>query len=443
VPPLHATKDTSLTHFADLGLAAPLLEALAAENYTTPTPIQAQAIPHVLTGRDLLGIAQTGTGKTAAFALPILHRLAADRRPPAPHSCRVLVLAPTRELASQILDSFQTYGRHLRLSATVVFGGVDMRRQERTMARGVDILVATPGRLVDHLGQRTIRLDRTEIVVLDEVDRMLDIGFIHAIRRVMNHVPAKRQSLFFSATLPKDIAALAAELLKEPARVTITPVATTAERVTQRVIHVEQPRKKLVLADLLADGAVSRAIVFTRTKHRADQVAKHLVAAGIEAAAIHGNKSQNQRERALGGFRDGRTRVLVATDIAARGIDVDGVSHVFNFDLPDVPESYVHRIGRTARAGADGLAISFCDPTERGNWRAIETLIRQAVPVLEVAGSLAAPAAPAPSRPVGQRPQQPARKPAHEPGRSAQAPRRHPSRGNTRPQQRDRQQAAR
>ena len=393
-----------MTQFSDLGLAAPLLAALAAENYAAPTPIQAQAIPHVLAGRDLLGIAQTGTGKTAAFALPILHRLAAaERRPPMPHSCRVLVLAPTRELASQIEESFRTYGRNLRLTSTVVFGGVDMRRQERIMARGVDILVATPGRLVDHLDHRTIRLDRVETVVLDEVDRMLDIGFIHAIRRVMRHVPAKRQSLFFSATLPKDIAALAAELLKDPATVKVVPEATTVERVEQRVVHVDQAAKKTVLAKLLGDPAVTRAIVFTRTKHRANQVTRHLEACGVSAAAIHGNKSQNNRERALAGFKDGSTRVLVATDIAARGIDVDAVSHVVNFDLPDVPETYVHRIGRTARAGAEGLAIAFCSPDERGSWRAIEALIRQRVPVLEVEGSRATAAERAGGDPVAGR----------------------------------------
>jgi ATP-dependent RNA helicase RhlE len=387
-----------LTKFSDLGLAAPLLDALAAESYVEPTPIQTQAIPHVMAGSDLLGIAQTGTGKTAAFALPILHRLALERRQPMPHSCRVLVLAPTRELASQIEDSFRTYGRNLRLTSTVVFGGVDMRRQERVMARGVDILVATPGRLVDHMNHRTIRLDRVEVVVLDEVDRMLDIGFIHAIRRIMGHVPAKRQSLFFSATLPKDIAALAAELLKDPAKVSIVPVATTAERVEQRVVHVDQAAKKAVLAKLLGEPAVTRAIVFTRTKHRADQVTRHLLAAGVEAAAIHGNKSQNNRERALGGFKDGSTKVLVATDIAARGIDVDAVSHVVNFDLPDVPETYVHRIGRTARAGAQGLAIAFCSADEMSNWRAIEALIRQRVPVMEVEGNRSTAAAAAAER---------------------------------------------
>jgi ATP-dependent RNA helicase RhlE len=424
-----------LTQFSDLGLAAPILEALAAENYVEPTPIQAQAIPHVLAGRDLLGIAQTGTGKTAAFALPILHRLAAERRPAGPRACRVLVLAPTRELASQIQASFEAYGRNLRLTSTVVFGGVSYQGQQRALARGVDILVATPGRLVDHLGQGTIRLDRTDIVVLDEVDRMLDIGFIHAIRRIMGLVAKVRQSLFFSATLPKDIAALAAELLKDPARVTVTPVATTVERVAQQVVHVEQAYKKTVLARLLTAPEVSRAIVFTRTKHRADQVVRHLLGAGVGAAAIHGNKSQNQRERALGGFKDGSTRVLVATDIAARGIDVDGVSHVINFDLPDVPETYVHRIGRTARAGATGLAIAFCDPEERGNLRGIEALIRQKVPVLEVSGS----SLPTPRElPAGAlqraRPQPPRGRYEGAPAAGARPPRRYPESG--RPQQR-------
>lgn len=387
-----------MTSFSDLGLAAPLLKALAAEGYTAPTPIQAQSIPHVLAARDLLGIAQTGTGKTAAFALPILHRLAADRRQAGPHACRVLVLAPTRELASQIEDSFATYGAQLPLSATVVYGGVDIRRQQRAMSRGVDILVATPGRLVDHLGQRSIRLDQVEVVVLDEVDRMLDIGFIHAIRRVMGHIPRQRQCLFFSATLPKEIAALASEFLRDPAKVTVTPVATTAERVAQSVVHVDQAAKKAVLATILGGPDVSRAIVFTRTKHRADQVTRHLQAAGIGAAAIHGNKSQNNRERALSGFKDGSTKVLVATDIAARGIDVDAVSHVVNFDLPDVPETYVHRIGRTARAGAEGQAIAFCSADEVANLRAIERLIRQQVPVLQVEGNRSAAAAAAVER---------------------------------------------
>ena len=398
--------------FDHLGLRPELLRAIAEQGYEQPTPVQERAIPIVLTGRDLLAGAQTGTGKTAAFALPILHRLAQERRQPMPHSCRVLVLAPTRELASQIEDSFRTYGRNLRLTSTVVFGGVDMRRQERVMARGVDILVATPGRLVDHLGHRTIRLDRVEVVVLDEVDRMLDIGFIHAIRRIMSHVPSRRQSLFFSATLPKDIAALAAELLTDPAKVAIVPAATTAERVEQRLVPVDQAAKKAVLAKLMGEPAVTRAIVFTRTKHRADQVTRHLLAAGIGAAAIHGNKSQNNRERALAGFKDGTTKVLVATDIAARGIDVDAVSHVVNFDLPDVAETYVHRIGRTARAGAQGLAIAFCSADEVANWRAIEALIRQRVPVLEVEGNRSTAAATAAARRDDHRPQPTRSRPA-------------------------------
>ncbi|MGD9509713.1 MAG: DEAD/DEAH box helicase [Geminicoccaceae bacterium] len=399
-----------MTSFSDLGLATPLLKALTAEGYTAPTPIQAQSIPYVLAGRDLLGIAQTGTGKTAAFALPILHRLAANRRQVGPHACRVLVLAPTRELASQIEDSFATYGAELPLSSTVVYGGVDIRRQQRAMSRGVDILVATPGRLVDHLGQRSIRLDQVEVVVLDEVDRMLDIGFIHAIRRVMSHVPRQRQCLFFSATLPKEIATLAGEFLRDPAKVSVAPVATTAERVAQSVVHVDQAAKKAVLAKVLGGPDVSRAIVFTRTKHRADQVTRHLQAAGIGAAAIHGNKSQNNRERALGGFKDGTTKVLVATDIAARGIDVDAVSHVVNFDLPDVPETYVHRIGRTARAGAEGQAIAFCSADEVANLRAIEKLIRQQVPVLQVEGNRSTAAAEAAvDRPAPHRHRDPAR----------------------------------
>ncbi|MFO1036370.1 MAG: DEAD/DEAH box helicase [Geminicoccaceae bacterium] len=366
-----------MLNFEQLGLAAPILKALAGEGYTTPTPIQAQSIPHLLEGRDLLGIAQTGTGKTAAFALPILHRLAADRRQPAQRGCRVLVLAPTRELASQIEASFRTYGAGLRLWSTTVFGGVSMHNQVRTMAKGVDILVATPGRLVDHLGQGTIRLDGVETVVLDEVDRMLDMGFVKDVRRILTRLPAARQSLFFSATMPDDIAELAAELLKNPVKVEVTPVATTADRIEQAVIPVEPGNKNAVLAQILRHPSVGRVLVFTRTKHRADKVAHYLGVAGIHAAAIHGNKSQSQRERALAGFRSGHTPVMVATDIAARGIDVDGVTHVINYDMPDTAESYVHRIGRTARAGAEGRALSLCDPTERGSLRDIERLIRR------------------------------------------------------------------
>ena len=414
-----------MTSFAELGLAEPLLRALVAERHHIPTPIQAQAIPAIMAGRDLMGIAQTGTGKTAAFALPILHRLLNDPRRAPARGCRVLVLSPTRELASQIAESFQSYGRGTRLATAVVYGGVSLDRQVRAMARGVDVLVATPGRLDDHLRQRNIRLDGVETVVLDEVDRMLDMGFVHAVRRLLGLLPAARQSLFFSATMPREIAGLADDLLTDPVRVAITPAAATVERVEQRVIHVAQADKRPLLTALLGDAAVTRALVFTRTKHRADQVTRHLEGAGIDAAAIHGNKSQNQRERALAGFRGGRTRVLVATDVAARGIDVDGISHVVNFDLPDVPEAYVHRIGRTARAGAAGLAISFCDGAERGAWRGIEAAIRQRVPVMEHA---AVPTAGLPGAPTAA----PALR--HEPpsGRSA------PDRGRGRPATRGR-----
>ena len=380
-----------MTDFSSLGLADPLLRALAAEGYTNPTPIQAQSIPHVLAGRDLQGIAQTGTGKTAAFALPILHRLMADRRPAAPRAARVLVLAPTRELAGQIAESFRAYGRQTGLKVALMFGGVPKGRQAQAMAGGVDVLVATPGRLIDHLGDRAVRLDQTEVLVLDEADHMLDLGFIVPIRKIAALLPVKRQTLFFSATMPKEIGALAGALLRDPVHVSVTPVATTAERVDQHVVFIDTARKRFLLEELLrrgrnggasAVGEMGRTLVFTRTKHGADRVVKHLEQAGLPAAAIHGNKSQGQRERALASFRSGQTPVLVATDIAARGIDVDGVTHVINFDLPNVPESYVHRIGRTARAGAAGVAISFCDAAERAFLKDIEKLIRTRVPVL-------------------------------------------------------------
>ena len=357
------------------------MKALVSEGYERPTPIQTQAIPHVLEGRDLCGIAQTGTGKTAAFALPILDRLAKTPRAPQAKSCRALVLSPTRELAMQIADSFRTYGRHLRLCTAVVFGGVPVGKHERQMAQGVDILVATPGRLLDLIDRRALTLRDVEILVLDEADQMLDLGFIHALKRIVKLLPAKRQSLFFSATMPKNIAALADEFLTRPAQVAVAPVATTAERVEQRVMFVSGGQKPALLAAVLQDEAVERVLVFTRTKHGADKVVRSLGQAGIEAAAIHGNKSQPQRERALAGFRSGHCRVLVATDIAARGIDVEGVTHVINYDLPNVPESYVHRIGRTARAGAAGIALSFCNDEERAYLRDIERLTRQKVPV--------------------------------------------------------------
>ena len=370
-------------NFASLGLSPPLLKALAAEGYETPTPIQLSAIPEVLAGRDLLGVAQTGTGKTAAFALPILQRLAEASQRARPRSCRALILSPTRELASQIQASFRTYGKFLHLTSTVIFGGMPVGRQIRTCAPGLDIVVATPGRLLDLINQHALKLSDIEVFVLDEADRMLDMGFIHDIRRIVAMLPQKRQNLFFSATMPKEIAELSDRLLKNPAKVAVTPAASTVDRIQQQVIFSETRAKQAVLQELLKNPSINRALVFTRTKHGADRVVKNLAAAGVPADAIHGNKSQAQRERALAAFRAGRSRLLVATDIAARGIDIDQISHVINFDLPNVPESYVHRIGRTARAGADGIAISFCDREERSYLRDIERLIRLRIPVAD------------------------------------------------------------
>ena len=368
--------------FHSLGLSKPLLDALAAKNYSQATPIQHQAIPTVLSGRDLLGIAQTGTGKTAAFMLPSLDRLSAERRIPKPGQIRMLVLAPTRELASQIAASAEAYGKFMRLSVGVIFGGVPNSKSIRTVARGLDVLVATPGRLLDLIDQRALSLRELEILVLDEADQMLDLGFIHALKRIVALVPPKRQTLFFSATMPKAIKELADKYLTNPAEVSVTPAATTVERIDQSVTMVNQAEKTALLALYLQNSPIERALVFSRTKHGADKIVKQLSAAGIESLAIHGNKSQAQRERAIAAFRSGEVRVLIATDIAARGIDIPGVSHVVNFDLPDVPEQYVHRIGRTARAGADGTAIAFCAPDERGNLRDIERTTRQRLPIL-------------------------------------------------------------
>jgi ATP-dependent RNA helicase RhlE len=371
-----------LTKFTDLGLSQPLLDALAAKNYAVPTPIQAQAIPTVLTGRDLLGIAQTGTGKTAAFMLPSLDRLATPRVHPIAKRVRMLVLAPTRELASQIAESARTYARNINLTTGVIFGGTAPMKSVREVSRGLDVLVATPGRLLDLVDQRAIDLSRLEILVLDEADQMLDLGFIHALKRIVAIVPKQRQTLFFSATMPKAIKQLADAYLTNPAEVSVTPAATTVERIDQSVTHVNQAEKSALLTLFIQkNGAEDRTLVFSRTKHGADKIVRQLGAAGISAAAIHGNKSQPQRERAIAAFKSGQAPVLIATDIAARGIDIPGVAHVVNFDLPDVPEQYVHRIGRTARAGADGAAIAFCSPDERINLRDIERLIRQPLPV--------------------------------------------------------------
>jgi ATP-dependent RNA helicase RhlE len=371
------------TSFSGLGVAELICRALQAEGYDRPTPIQAQAIPHLIAGRDLLGIAQTGTGKTAAFALPILQRLAANRVHPAPRSARVLVLTPTRELAAQIADSFRTYGRNLGLKHTVVFGGVGQQPQVDALLRGVDILVATPGRLLDLLNQRHARLDSVDTFVLDEADRMLDMGFIRDVRKIVALLPKRRQTLLFSATMPGDIGRLAGEILRDPIRVEVTPSATTVEQVEQRVYFVDGSQKRALLAEVLKDPALARVIVFTRTKHGANRVTEQLSRNGIAADAIHGNKSQTARQRALEDFKRGRARVLVATDIAARGIDIDGVTHVVNFEIPNVPESYVHRIGRTARAGASGIALSFCAGDERGYLRDIERLTGRSLAVID------------------------------------------------------------
>ncbi len=371
---------TILTTFESFGLAAPINRALAEEKYVTPTPIQAGTIPLVLSGRDVIGIAQTGTGKTAAFALPILDRFAKSQTRPERKSCRVLVLSPTRELSNQIVDSFRTYGRHLRVSTAIAIGGVPIGKQIRSLANGVDVFVATPGRLLDLVNSRAVALDRVEVLVLDEADRMLDMGFIHDIRKIVGMLPRKRQTLFFSATMPKEIAGLADQMLTNPARVAVAPEAATADRIDQRVIHIDRGGKPSLLVELLKKDPDGRTIVFTRTKHGADRVVKALHVAGLDAAAIHGNKSQGQREKALASFRDGRVPTLVATDIAARGIDVNGISHVVNFDLPNIPESYVHRIGRTARAGAAGIATSFCSHDEAPFLRSIEKLIRMSIP---------------------------------------------------------------
>ncbi len=374
-----------LTPFQSFGLAEPIARALAEEKYLVPTPIQTQTVPLALAGRDIIGIAQTGTGKTAAFALPILHHLSAKRIPAERKSCRVLVLSPTRELSSQILDSFRAYGRHVAVTGALAIGGVPMGKQVRALLGGVDVLVATPGRLLDLVQSNALRLNRVDYLVLDEADRMLDMGFIHDIRRIMAKLPAQRQTLLFSATMPQAVAELAAAMLRNPAKVAVTPVASTVDRVTQRIVHVDRQGKSAVLADLLRDEPIDRALVFTRTKHGADKLVRGLGKDHIRAEAIHGNKSQKQRERVLAAFRQGHLRILVATDIAARGIDVEGISHVVNYDLPNEPESYVHRIGRTARAGASGTAISLCDADEMPYLRSIEKLIRMSLPATSAA----------------------------------------------------------
>jgi len=399
-----AAESTQVTHtdFTKLGLQEPLLRALRAENYDRPTPIQAQAIPQMLAGKDLLGIAQTGTGKTAAFALPILQSLAAKHDQTPRRAARALILAPTRELAIQIGQALRTYGRYLSLRQVVIYGGVGQKPQVDALRRGVDIVVATPGRLLDLVNQRHMRLDGVIHFVLDEADRMLDMGFIHDVKKIVAAVPRQRQTLFFSATMPNAVAGLASSILREPVRVAVTPTATPVERIEQSVFFVPSAQKRATLAEILRDPAIDRAIVFTRTKHRANHVAEQLEKIGIGAEAIHGNKSQNARQRTLDGFRSGRVRILVATDIAARGIDVDGVTHVINFELPNVPEDYVHRIGRTARAGASGTAISLCDPSEQAFLRSIESLTKLRLKVAQGEPARHVPASPGRKQPARQ-----------------------------------------
>lgn len=370
-----------MTHstFAALGLAEPLLRALATEGYDDPTPIQSQAIPLVLAGRDVLGIAQTGTGKTAAFGLPILQRLAATRATPAPRCPSVLILAPTRELAIQIDESLQSYGRHLKLRHAVILGGMNQNPQIQALRSGVHILVATPGRLLDLVQKKHVQLHTTATLVIDEADRMFDMGFIRDVRRIVSQLPKPRQTMLFSATMPGEVAHLVKEILHNPVSVEVSPARIAAENVEQHVYFVPAQGKRDLLDELLRDASMQRVIVFTRTKHGANKIAGQLAKSGHEAQAIHGNKSQSARQRALNEFRKGRSRILVATDIAARGIDIDDVTHVVNFDIPECAENYVHRIGRTARAGSGGTAIAFCDPAERDSLRSIERLLKQSL----------------------------------------------------------------
>lgn len=369
-----------MTTFDTLGLAEPILKAIKAQGYSTPTPIQAKVIPLLQTERDVIGIAQTGTGKTASFVLPLLHRIEREKSKPAPKHCTALILTPTRELAAQIVDNIRAYSQFSRIFATLIVGGVRPGGQIKALNRGVDIVVATPGRLLDHLGTDAINLSATNAIVVDEADQMLDLGFLPSIRKIMAELPNTRLTALLSATMPGQIRKLADDFLNNPVEVQVAAVSKPIERIAQSVRHVAKQDKRRVLAGILSDKAVQRAVVFTRTKRGADNVCKHLIAAGINSAAIHGNKSQSQRERAMAGFRSGATTVLVATDIAARGIDIDDVTHVVNYELPNVPESYVHRIGRTARAGRTGTAISLCDREEMSLLRDIEKLISNRLP---------------------------------------------------------------
>jgi len=370
--------------FKELHLIAPILKALETEGYTNPTPIQEQSIPHILRGKDLLGCAQTGTGKTAAFAIPILQNLFLQQKENISHNqIKALILTPTRELAIQIDESFEAYGKHTGIQHAVIYGGVSQFHQTSRLKRGVDVLIATPGRLLDLIAQKFISLKSIQMFVLDEADRMLDMGFIHDVRKIISILPEKRQTLFFSATMPPEITRLSASILTNPVKVEVTPVSSTAENVDQKVFLVEKNDKRELLIHLLKSNTIENALVFTRTKFGADKIARALHKANIKSDAIHGNKTQNARQRALNNFKEGKIRVLVATDIAARGIDVDDLSHVINFELPNIPETYVHRIGRTGRAGNSGCAFSFCDIEERAYLRDIHKLIEKTIPIVE------------------------------------------------------------
>lgn len=400
-------KVTPVTQFRDLGLAAPILKAIIHEGYTNPTPIQQEVIPAMMAGRDIIGIAQTGTGKTAAFVLPILHKIYNEKHRPEPKCCNALIVAPTRELAAQIVESIRAYGRNMRHSVTLVVGGAKARPQIMALSRGVDIVVATPGRLLDHKGTGAIRLDQTTTVILDEADQMMDLGFIPAIREIMQEVSKTRQTLLLSATMPKQIRALAQDFLNKPAEIAVAAVSTPVERIEQRVFHVEQGAKLSKLVETLKSDAAKCSIVFTRTKRGADKVNFHLVKAGLQSAAIHGDKTQGQREKVLRNFKNGHTTVLVATDIAARGIDVDGVTHVINYELPNVPEVYIHRIGRTARAGESGIALSFVDDKQRTELRDIERLIGFSFDIYGDGSMVKLPASIAPIKKHGRGPKKP------------------------------------
>ena len=414
-----------MTTFADLGLSPKILKALEKTTLKTPTPIQAQAIPHIMEGRDLMGLAQTGTGKTAAFGLPLLHRLLDIGHPPGPKNVRALILAPTRELIGQIKDNFEVFTKGTAVKITMVVGGASLFKQAQALSRGTDVLVATPGRLIDLLERGDVKLDQCGYLVLDEADHMLDMGFIHSLRKIAKHIPLKRQTLLFSATMPKDIEEIADTYLRNPVRVQVAPPGKPVERISQGVHYIPNGDKAKLLEDYLKKHPGEQALVFGRTKHGSEKLAKLLAAWGFKVGSIHGNKSQNQRDRTLTEFRGGELDVLVATDVAARGIDIPTVRHVYNYDMPNVPENYVHRIGRTARAGAEGSSISFCAPAEMGELQAIEKLLKKPLPVVGGAPWAAdvVAAAPKPGQNRGQRPQrQGGQKPGSKPPAPGQRP---------------------